>query len=386
VKRPLAICAVSGGRADYGLLVSPLRAIRSDPDFALSVVLTGQHLMRDAGDTAARVRNDGFTVAADIDLELAGDDAVSVTEAAGRGLMSMASVFKKLSPDLMLLLGDRYEILCAAIAATVLRIPIAHIAGGDVTEGAFDDAFRHAITKMAHLHLVTNEPAARRVEQLGEAKERIHVVGSPGLDLIRSTKPCARDDFFGRIGLEPRRYNILTTFHPVTLAGDSQRQLDELLAALDLLGDDVSLLFTGSNADPEARALEEQMHAFIAKHPSATFVASLGAEGYFAALTHMDVIVGNSSSGLYEAPSFGLPTINVGERQKGRLRAESVFDCAAERGAIHAALMQALARGRKPTANPYGDGRASERIVQVLKSVSDPRALLRKSFVDQIAA
>jgi UDP-hydrolysing UDP-N-acetyl-D-glucosamine 2-epimerase len=297
----------------------------------------------------------------------------------------MADVLARLAPDLVLLLGDRYEILSVAMAATLARIPIAHIAGGDVTEGAFDDALRHAITKMAHLHFVTNSDAARRVRQLGEAADRIHVVGSPGLDLIRTTAVPARDAFFASLGLAPRAVNLLVTFHPVTLAQDSMRQLEELLAALKELGSDVSLLFTGSNADPDARALEARLRAFAADHPSALVVPSLGAERFFAALSHMDAFVGNSSSGLYEAPSFGIPTVNIGDRQTGRLKADSVIDCAPARAEIGAAIARGLARGRRPTVNPFGDGHAAERITRVLRAVSEPKALLVKRFVDLAA-
>lgn len=382
----LKVCVISGGRADYGLLVPPLRALTQETGFLTQLVLTGQHLMSESGDTTAQVREDGFEIAAEVDMELRGDDAVSITEGAGRGLAAMAKVLAELAPDIVLLLGDRYEILCSAIAATIARIPIAHIAGGDVTEGAFDDAFRHAITKMAHLHFVTNTEAARRVEQLGEAKDRVHIVGSPGLDLIRTTALPSYEEFFAAVGLEPRRHNVLVTFHPVTLAGDSTRQLNELLAALAMLGDDISVLFTGSNADPEARALEQRVKDFAASHSTAQFVPSLGASRFFSALSYMDVMLGNSSSGLYEAPSFGIPSVNVGDRQKGRLLADTVICCDAERGAILKALKQAFYAGRRPTINPYGDGHAAERIVAVLKSVTDPRALLHKSFVDQRAA
>jgi len=381
MKRPLKICAVSGGRADYGVLVALLRALRDDPAFDLQVVLTGQHLVKSAGDTAAQVRRDGFAIAAEVDMKLDGDDAAAVTAAAGRLLGGMGGVLARLAPDLILLLGDRYEIACCATAATIARIPIAHIAGGDVTEGAFDDVFRHAITKMAHLHFVTNEVAARRVRQLGEAADRIHIVGSPGLDLIRTTPVPSREAFFSSVDLAPGAINVLATFHPVTLAADSLAQLDEMLAAL-ASRDGATILFTGTNADPDGRRIEERIRGFIARRTAARFVPSLGPAGYFAALTYMDVVVGNSSSGLYEAPSFGIPTVNVGDRQTGRLRADSVFDCPPQRGAIGAAITRALKRGRKPTASPYGDGHAAERIVAALKSLNDPRALLGKRFAE----
>jgi UDP-hydrolysing UDP-N-acetyl-D-glucosamine 2-epimerase len=222
------------------------------------------------------------------------------------------------------------------------------------------------------------------VRQLGEEAARVHVVGSPGLDLVRMTKVPAREAFFPSVGLKPRAINVIVTFHPVTLADDSLCQLDEMLAALAQLPD-AAILFTGSNADPDGRRIDARVQQFVAGHPAARFVASLGAEGYFAALTHMDVVVGNSSSGLYEAPSFGIPAVNIGDRQKGRLRASSVIDCPAERTAIGDAIEVALARGRRPTENPYGDGHASERIVAVLKSLTDPRQVLVKRFVDMAA-
>jgi len=382
----LRVCAVSGGRADYGPLLPVLRALRDDPHFDLCLVLTGQHLVRSAGDTAAMVRADGFAPVAEIDMQHAGDDAVSITRAAGNALSGMADALAKLRPDLVLILGDRYEILCTAIAATIARIPIAHIAGGDITEGAFDEAFRHAITKLAHIHLVTNEMAARRVRQLGEPAERVHVSGSPGLDLIRTTKLPARAEFFTAIGMPPRALNLLVTYHPATLASDSLAELEEMLLALSSLGDRAAILFTGSNADPEGRRIDARVLEFVAAHPAARFTPALGSARYYAALTHMHAMLGNSSSGLYEGPSFGIPAVNIGDRQKGRLRATSVFDCPGERGAIRAALDAALVMGRQPTVNPYGDGHASERIVAVLKSLTDPRGLLIKHFVDLEAA
>lgn len=386
MNKPLAICAVSGSRADYGPLVSPLRALRADPAFKLGLVLTGQHLDAGAGNTAAQVRADGFDIAGAFDIGLGhGDDPATVTKAAGRALCGMADVLAKFVPDLVLLLGDRYEILCCAIAATIARVPIAHIAGGDITEGSFDNSFRHAISKMAHLHFVTNADSARRLRQLGEAVSNIFIVGNPALDLICATKRLPREDFFAAVGLTAREINILSTFHPMTLTGDSVAQLDEMLAALDALPD-AAMLFTGSNADPQGREIDERLRSYISNRSDRQLIASLGTERYFSALAHMDVVVGNSSSGLYEAPSFGIPTVNIGDRQKGRLRAASVFDCLPQRDAILTAIGAALQRGRAATHNPYGDGNASKKIVAALKSVADPRRLLVKSFNDLVVA
>jgi UDP-hydrolysing UDP-N-acetyl-D-glucosamine 2-epimerase len=384
MKRPIrkTICAVSGGRADLGFLVAPLRALAADGGFSTKLVLTGQHIGSAPSDLAAE---HDVEIAAELDMGLGADDPVSIAQAAGRALGGLAAIFAEIAPDLLLIVGDRYEILCCATAATIARIPIAHIAGGDLTEGAIDDTFRHAITKMSHLHFVTNAPAARRVRQLGEAAERIHVVGSTGLDLIKEARVPSREAFFRSVGLEPRPLNILLTFHPVTLAFDSLGQLEELLAACASF-DDASILITGANADTEGRKIDARLAAFAQSHPHARLVSALGSTDYFAALSYMDVVVGNSSSGLYETPSFGIPSVNIGNRQKGRLRAASVFDCAPNRDAIRAALQLATIRGRQPTLNPYGDGHASERIVTVLKSIPDPRTLLNKTFIDLAAA
>ena len=383
--RPLTLCAVSSSRADYGLLLEPLRAIRADPDFRLRLVVTGQHLVKSAGDTAARIRSDGFEIATEIDMGLAADDSGSLATAGAQALAGLGRFLATGRPDLLLLLGDRYEIACCALAATIARVPIAHVAGGDVTEGAFDDAFRHAISKMAHLHFPTNQEAARRIRQLGESDERIHVCGSPGLDLIAKTPIPPRDVFFAAVDIQPRRRNFVVTFHPVTLHDNSLNELEETLAALEGI-DDSTVLFTGANADPDGRKIEARIQAFVASHPAARLIPTLGEATYFAALTHMDAVIGNSSSGLYEAPSFGIPTVNIGDRQKGRLRATSVIDCPPQRDAIRTAVDAALARGKRKTVNPYGDGHASERIIAALKSIGDPKLLLRKRFVDRRTA
>ena len=327
MKKPLHVCAVSGSRADYGLLLLPMRAIQSDPAFRLSLILTGQHLVKDAGDTAAKARADGFDVAAEIDMHLDADDAASVTHACGRVMDGMADTLARLQPDLLLVLGDRYEILCCAIAATLARIPIAHIAGGDVSEGAFDKGFRHAITKLSHLHFVTNADAEMRVHKMGES--HVHITGNPGLDLIHQIRILPRAEFFAGLQLVPGQTNLLVTFHPVTLARDSLAQFEEVLSALDTQ-DSAAIIITGSNADPEGRQIDARAKAFAQAKPNRVFAPSLGIERYLSALAHMDIVVGNSSSGLTEAPSFGIPTVNVGTRQEGRLKSRL--------GARHASL------------------------------------------------
>jgi UDP-hydrolysing UDP-N-acetyl-D-glucosamine 2-epimerase len=378
----MRIAVVSGGRADFGLLLEPIRHLAAQPDFDVRVVLTGQHLLPGYGEARALLARQGLAEPLLVDMGLGdADDAASITRASGRALLGFADALAALRPDLMLVLGDRYEIVCAALAATLARIPIAHIAGGDLTAGAIDDAFRHAITAMAHLHFATNADAARRLRQLGQPAERIHVIGSPGLDLALRTPRLARDAFLAAVGLGGGRPAVLVTFHPVTRSEDSTGQVAELLAALDALGPAAAILITGTNADPEGLTIDRLLDEFARGRPNVVRVASLGPERYFSALAHMDIVVGNSSSGLYEAPSFAIPTVNIGRRQDGRLRARSVIDCAPERAAIAHAIHSGLARGRQPVQNPYGDGDASRRLVAVLAGVN-PRQLLDKDFRD----
>lgn len=377
----LKITAVSGGRADWGLLSVPLAALRDDPAFDVRLIVTGQHLA--AGETASltAISVDGFTPDEHVNIGIGDDDsAAAIAQATGLAVDGIARAIARLSPDLMLLLGDRYEILAAATAALLMRVPVAHLCGGDITEGAMDDAIRHAITKLAHIHFVTNAQARDRVVQMGEDPARVHCVGSPGLDRIRLTPAMPRQALLDSVGLKPCKRLLLVTYHPVTLSDDPLEEAAEMLAALGDLGSDHGILFTGSNADPGARGIDGLIGAFVGERDNAVAVRSLGATRYFSALAHADAVVGNSSSGLYEAPSFAKPTVNIGDRQKGRLRAASVIDCAGDRESIRAAIGKAMSLDCSGVTNPYGDGHSSERIVSTLKSIGSPRALLRKRF------
>ncbi|MGH6946945.1 MAG: UDP-N-acetylglucosamine 2-epimerase [Kiloniellales bacterium] len=377
----LKICAVTGSRADWGLLRSPLRLLRDDPEFELQLAVTGMHLSPAFGRTVEEIAAEGFAVDAEVPTLEAGDDAVAVAEALGRGVLGFAPALRRLAPDLLLVPGDRYEILAAVEAALIARIPIAHIAGGDVTEGAFDDAIRHAISKMAQIHFATNQAAAARLHQMGEAPEHVIVSGSPALDAIAELPPVKREEAFRDLGLAPRPRNFLVTFHPATLEPTpAGAQFRELLGALDELGSEAGLILTGSNADTEGRALGRLAEAYAAKRDNAVFHSSLGQKRYLGVMRHVDAVIGNSSSGLYEAPSFKIPTVNIGSRQEGRLKAASVIDCAPEREAIKGAIERALTLDCSAVLNPYGDGHAGERIVAALKRIGEPAKLLRKSF------
>lgn len=376
------VAVVTGGRADYGFLAEPMRHLSADPRFDLRVVATGQHIVGDGGRTLRWFADDGFKVDETVDILGDSDTALATCQATGRAVSGIAEALSRLQPDIVLLLGDRYEILAAALAAHLLRVPIAHIAGGDVTEGAIDDSLRHAITKLSHIHFVTNEDSARRVRQLGEDPRTIHVTGSPGLDRIRTVAIPDRETFFREIGVTDRSKNFVVTFQPITVEATSLADVRELLAALDILGADVSLIFTGVNADTDAHVVEQEIRAFCASRSNASYHSALGSRLYFAALAYCDMVVGNSSSGLYEAPSFRIPTVNIGTRQARRLKAASVIDCLAERDAILAAIGQASTLDCTAVVNPYGDGHAAERIVDVLANLTGMQVLLMKSFRD----
>ncbi|MEX2214939.1 MAG: UDP-N-acetylglucosamine 2-epimerase [Phycisphaeraceae bacterium] len=378
---PLRIGVITSNRADYGLLQPVMQAIAAEPSLQLQTIVTGAHLCNAFGQTWRAIEADGFTIDAKLDMELTGDDAASITHSTGRLVQLAGAALDKLKPDLALVLGDRYEILAVALAATIARIAIAHLCGGDLTEGAFDDANRHAITKLSHLHFPSNAPAAARIVQMGEDPARVHGVGSPGLDAIRTMSFLSREELEASLGLSLHERNLLVTFHPVTLdATPSVEQVRELLDALDTLQPAHGLIFSGANADPEGMAINDRVRAWCESRPHAWFFESLGHARYLSLMRQVDAVVGNSSSGLYEAPSMKVPTVNIGSRQTGRLKATSVIDCEPKAEAIAAAIAKAQAMDCDDVVNPYGDGHASGRIVAVLRAINDPHALLRKRF------
>ena len=381
MKRPRDICFVTSSRADYGLLQPLMQAVKRHPEFRLRVLVTGTHLAAEHGGTEDRIVADGFPIDARVPLPLDGDSETEVSAAMGAALTGIGAALAEMRPGLVIVLGDRYEILAAAAAAAVCRIPLAHLAGGDVTEGAVDELFRHAISKLAHLHFATNDEARRRLLRMGEDPQRVHLTGSPGLDAIRTTRTVSRSRFTARTGYAFQPRNLLVTFHPATVRrGGAAREISELLAALDSW--DGGILFTGVNADQERDGVERRIREFCTAHPRAIYRLSLGSPWYFSALRHFDAVVGNSSSGLYEAPSFGVPTVDIGDRQKGRLAAASVIRCRATRKAIADALEKALVLDCSKVVNPYGDGHAVERCLEVLESIDDFRILLPKRFFE----
>jgi GDP/UDP-N,N'-diacetylbacillosamine 2-epimerase (hydrolysing) len=379
------ICVVTGTRAEYGLLRWLMAGVDAAPDLLLQIIATGMHLSPEFGLTYKEIEANGFVIDRKIEMLLSSDTAVGIAKSMALGLAGFADGLADLRPDCVVLLGDRFEIMAAASAALVARIPIVHLHGGETTEGAFDEAFRHSITKMSYLHCVAAEPYRQRVIQLGEAPERVFLVGGLGIDAIARTKLLSREALECDLGFRFGPKNLLVTFHPATLdAAPAAEQMEEVLAALETLRD-TQLIFTKPNADNDGRAFAAAIDAFVARNPNAMARTSLGQLRYFSCLAQVDGVVGNSSSGLLEAPSFGKGTINIGDRQQGRLRAESVIDCAVERAAIGDAIdclySAPFQRMLSDVRNPYGEPGASERIVEVLRSFEMPESP-KKPFYD----
>lgn len=379
------VCVVTGSRAEYGLLRGLMAEVRGRDGLQLQVVVTGMHLSADFGDTWKEVEADGYVIDRKVEMQLGSDTPQAVAKSMGLGVAGFGEALAGLQPDVLVLLGDRFEILSVACAALVARIPVAHLHGGEITEGAYDDAIRHALTKMSHLHFVATEGYRRRVIQLGEPPELVHMVGGLGVDAIQHAQLLDRPTIEREIGFRFGPRNLLVAFHPETLSGAaSADQLRALLAVLDKRRD-THLVFTFPNADTDGRALIPLIEEFVARHPNARAYKSLGYVRYLSCLSLVDGVVGNSSSGLLEAPSFRKGAVNVGARQRGRARAASVIDCEPTEAAIEAALQklyspefQAALPGVR---NPYGDGGASARIVDVLEEV-ELQGLVRKVFHD----
>lgn len=365
------ICVVTGTRAEFGLLRWLMDRISRHPDLSLQVVATGMHLSSEFGSTYREIEQAGFSIDIKVEMLLSSDSKAAVTKSMGLGLIGFADAFERLEPDVVVVLGDRFEILAAASAALVAGISIAHIHGGETTEGAFDEAIRHSITKMSHLHFVAADDYRRRVIQLGEHPNRVFNVGGMGVDAMKRVKLMSREELERALDLNFGERSLLVTFHPVTLDGEesSAAQMEELLKALACLKD-TTLIFTMPNADTGGRDLGYMVRDFVRDRPGSKVFKSLGQLRYYSCLAQVDGVVGNSSSGLLEAPAFSIGTINIGDRQKGRLKAQSVIDCVPYHEAINAALNTLYSpnfRAKLESVhNPYGNGGASEVIVNVL--------------------
>jgi UDP-hydrolysing UDP-N-acetyl-D-glucosamine 2-epimerase len=383
------IGVVTVARSDYGHLLPLLEAIRSAPGLALQLFVAGGHLSKRLGGTVSRIEADGWTITDRVETLDESDAPEDLAVGAGAGVAGFARAFARHRPDLVVVLGDRIEMLAAAVAALPLTIPVAHIHGGEVTEGAIDEQIRHAMTKLSHLHFPAAEPFARRILQMGEEPWRVHCCGAPGLDRLPRLAIVPRAELAARVGLPLRKPTLLVTLHPVTLEPeDTATHAEELAAALARADGDV--IITSPGADTAHLTIVRRLEALAATRPATRMVPSLGEDTYCSLLREADVMVGNSSSGLIEAPSFGLPVVNIGSRQQGRLRAANVIDVGHGREEILAGLRRALDPAFRQSLvglrNPYGDGHAAPRIVRILADVELGRRLVRKRFVDGLTA
>lgn len=379
------ICVVTGTRAEYGLLRWVMQGIKDEPALTLQVIATGMHLSPEFGLTYHDIEQDGFQIDRKVEMLLSSDTSVGIAKSMGLGLIGFADALDELRPDMVVVLGDRFEILSAVSAALVARIPVAHLHGGETTEGAFDEAIRHSITKMSHLHFVAAEEYRQRVIQLGEQPERVFLVGGLGIDNIRRLKLLSRIELETLLGFKFSQKNLLITFHPVTLEqSTAEDQMAELLAALDKL-DSTQLIFTMPNADNGGRRLIKMVESFVEKRPNAHAFTSLGQLRYLSCIAQVDAVVGNSSSGLLEAPSFKKGTINIGDRQRGRLQAPSVINCDPTHYSIACALEKLYGAGFQESLssviNPYGEGHASEKVVDMIASC-ELHGIAKKTFYD----
>jgi GDP/UDP-N,N'-diacetylbacillosamine 2-epimerase (hydrolysing) len=379
------ICVVTGTRAEYGLLYWLMKEIQADATLELQLIVTGMHLSPEFGLTYKEIEEE-FPITKKIEMLLSSDTPVGISKSMGLAQISFAEAYAELSPDIIVVLGDRFEIFSAAAAAMIARIPIAHIHGGETTEGAFDEAIRHSITKMSHLHFAATEEYRNRIIQLGENAESVFNFGAPGLDSIYKLQLLSKELLEEAIGFKLGKKNLLVTFHPVTLEQNTAReQFLQLLLSLDELAD-TRIVFTKANADTDGRAINAMIDEFVSAKPDKTIAfTSLGQLRYLSALKYVDAVVGNSSSGLIEAPSFKIATVNIGDRQKGRIKASSVIDCHPIKAEITSAIGQVYTAETqtvlRKVVNPYGSGGASKSIVNILRSAPLPE-LLKKQFND----
>lgn len=372
------IAVVTGTRAEYGILKPLIQLIHEDEQLKLELLVTGAHLSLSHGNTCRFIESDGFPISRKIEILQASDSFVGVCKTMGLAQISFAEVFEELKPEMVIILGDRYEMLSVASTALIANIPIVHLHGGELTFGAIDDSIRHAITKMSSLHFTSTEIYRRRVIQMGESPGAVFNTGALGLDNINALKLLSREELENSLGCQFKKKNFIITFHPET-KGDVQvnQQLDELLNVLDKQ-QETFLLFTGANADTNGSAINTVIQQYVATHSDkAAFFYSLGQLRYLSCLKHFDLMMGNSSSGVIESPSFKIPVVNIGDRQKGRIMARNIINseiCSEQiSAAIDKCLSVSFKESLKEMASPYGDGNSAQRILKVLKSYSFPK-------------
>lgn len=373
------------GRADYGIVLPVLKEIDADIGLDLRLMVTGTHLSPEFGLSEVEIEKDGFEIKDRVEILLSSDTPEGISKSMGLAMLGFAQVFGLSTPDILLVVGDRFEVHAAVAAAVPFGIPIAHVHGGEVTEGAIDESFRHSLTKMSHIHFATTWEYARRIAQMGEEDWRIFVSGAPGLDNMLQLDVPAREEIEKRFAIDLGQPTLLATYHPVTRFKTlDQNELTPLLTAIEDLG--VQVVFTYPNADSGGRAMVAQIQEFQKRYPRAKLVVNASQEFYIGLMKHVSAMAGNSSSGIIEAASFELPVVNIGPRQAGRIRAENVIDVDNTEKAIKEGLDEALCQEFRlqlqGMANPYGEGQAGKKIKAVIESIELNQALLYKKFVD----
>jgi UDP-N-acetylglucosamine 2-epimerase (non-hydrolysing)/GDP/UDP-N,N'-diacetylbacillosamine 2-epimerase (hydrolysing) len=383
------IAVVTGTRAEYGLLYWLMKDISLDPSLQLQIIVTGTHLSPEFGLTYQEIEKDGFIISERVEMLLSSDTPIGTAKSLGLALIGIAEALQRQNPDIVVLLGDRYEILAAAQAAMILKIPIAHLHGGELTQGAIDDAIRHCVTKMSHLHFTSTVEYRNRVIQLGESPDRVFVSGALCIDNIKRLALMDREKFIEAIDFKLGDLNFLVTYHPVTLLQTGvEYQMQELLNALDKFPD-ARIIFTMPNADFGGRLISKMIGEYVSKLAGrAVSFVSLGHLRYLSAIKHIDVVIGNSSSGIIEAPYFKKPTVNIGDRQRGRLYATSVINCAEDRNSIEEAITKAMSdefkKSLKNFYNPYGTGEASMIVKEKIKNINLSGILFKEFYYIKI--
>ncbi len=378
------ICVITGSRAEYGLLSGLMKAIKEDDDLQLQVIVTNMHLSPEFGLTYREIENDGFYINKKVQMLLSSDTSNATAKSVGLGMIGFADAYEDLKPDMIVVLGDRFEILGAVSTALFYKIPVAHLHGGEITEGAYDDCIRHAITKMSHLHFTSTEEYRKRVIQLGEQPEFVFNVGAIGIENIKKLKMLSRGELEDSLQFKLGGKSLLVTYHPVTLGSSTaEKQCEDLLCALEKYPD-YRILFTLSNSDTGGHIIMKLIRNFVEKHKDRSIAfTSLGQLRYLSALQYVSAVVGNSSSGIIEVPSFGIPTLDIGDRQKGRIAAESVVHCGISEEEIliglRIILSESVRKKMKYVYNPYEKPNTTEAILQVMKNISTG-TLIRKSF------
>ena len=380
------IGVVTVARSDYGIYLPVLKKIQADPELDLRMIVSGMHLSPEFGLTADTIESDGFEISVRVEMLLSADTPEAISKSMGLGTIGFAQAYARERPDILVVLGDRFEMHAAAVAALPFNIPIAHIHGGESTEGAMDEQFRHSITKMSHLHFASTQMYADRLVQMGEEPWRVTVSGAPSLDNIQDMRLLTREELERQCALQLVDDTLLVTFHPVTLEyEDTETHVRELFAALREIG--TSVVVTSPNADTGSRLVSDIIQDVTSQDERFHLVNNMGTQTYFSLMREASAMVGNSSSGIIEAACFKLPVVNIGNRQRGRMRGKNVIDVGHSRaeivGGIATAMSEEFLTGLENLSNPYGDGQAAGRIVEKLKSVALDRRLLSKSFYSQ---